>query len=73
MSDCENWVNRAARCPLAAEGFEPYHKWIPVSTKIASGSEQVRMLLCGVCFHEVNLKEAFTHRRCFKDKAKSIV
>ena len=61
MSDCSDWVEKSSRCPRAAEGFEPYHKWIPVSTQ----NGNVSMLMCGICFHEVNIAEAFEHRDCF--------
>lgn len=67
MADCDNWNEKASRCPKAAEGFEPYHKWIPVSTSISPTSQNVNMIMCGVCFHEVNLSEAFKHRDCFKN------
>lgn len=66
MSNCDNWNEKASRCPKAAEGFEPYHKWIVVSTRVSASSQTVSMVMCGVCFHEVNLTEAFTHRDCFK-------
>lgn len=70
MSDCTNWPEKACRCPKAAEGFEPYHKWIPISSIKTNTSETVTMVMCGICFHEVNLTEAFQHRDCFK-KSKS--
>lgn len=56
------WYKRYSRCPLAAEGFEPYHKWQPVSTVKTSGSESVMMLMCGICFCELSLSEINKHR-----------
>lgn len=66
MSNCENWIHRSSRCPKAEEGFEPYHKWIPISKFISPQSESVMMIMCGVCFHEVNISEAFKHREQLK-------
>lgn len=68
MSNCDDWNEKSARCPKAAEGFEPYHKWIPVSTTVTQSSHTVQMVMCGICFHEVNLSEAFQHRDCFKNE-----
>lgn len=68
MADCENWNDKASRCPKAAEGFEPYHKWIPAAYSKSAGNVTLQMLVCGVCFHEVNLSEAFQHRDCFKSE-----
>lgn len=69
MSDCTDWNEKACRCPKAAEGFEPYHKWIPISTSMTPKGSTVTMVMCGICFHEVNLAEALQHRDCFKPKS----
>jgi len=66
IAKCAQWNERSSRCPKAAEGFEPYHKWIVTSTVITPTSQTVTMIMCGICFHEVNLSEAFQHRDCFK-------
>ncbi len=68
MANCDDWNKKASRCPKVAEGFEPYHKWIPISTTKSSTSSTVTMLMCGICFHEVNLAEAFQYRDCFKSE-----
>lgn len=62
MSNCDDWNDKACRCPKAAKGFEPYHKWMPISKVKSAGSETVTMIMCGICFHEVNITEAFKHR-----------
>jgi len=64
--DKKEWNEKVHRCPKAAEGFEPYHKWIAINKSINPGSESVSMLMCGICFHEVNISEAFKHRDVFK-------
>ena len=69
MSDCTNWPEKACRCPKSAEGFDPYHKWIPISYSKSAGNVSVQTLMCGICFHEVNITEAFQHRDCFKSKS----
>lgn len=68
MSNCDDWNQKASRCPKAAEGFEPYHKWIPAGYSVTPTSKNLTMVMCGICFHEVNLSEAFQHRDCFKNE-----
>lgn len=68
MANCDNWNEKSSRCPKAAESFEPYHKWIPISYSKSAGNISVQTLMCGVCFHEVNITEAFEHRDCFKSE-----
>lgn len=65
-SKSEDWNRKSSRCPKAAEGFEPYHKWIPVSKTMSASSEHVTVVMCGICFHEVNFSEAYVNRDCFK-------
>ncbi len=64
MIKCESteWCNKATRCPQAEEGFEPYHKWIVTSKVKTQSSESATMIMCGICFHEINLSEAHKHR-----------
>lgn len=66
MSTCEEWNMRSERCPKAEPGFEPYHRWFPVSKQKTATSEFVSTIMCGICFHEVNVAEAYEHRDCFK-------
>jgi hypothetical protein len=62
----KKWNDQSSRCPKAAEGFEPYHKWIPVSSIITPHMTAVTGLMCGICFHEVVVSDAHRHRDCFK-------
>ncbi len=62
----EDWNEQASRCPRAADGFEPYHKWIAIHTKLTPTTKIVTGLMCGVCFHEVVVADAHKHRDCFK-------
>lgn len=66
--ECEHkkWNDQSSRCPKAAEGFEPYHKWIVVSTIATPRSSIATGLMCGICFHEVVVSDAHRHRDCFK-------
>ena len=66
--DCEHkkWNDQSSRCPKAAEGFEPYHKWIPIYTSGTASMTVVTGLMCGICFHEVVVSDAHRHRDCFK-------
>jgi len=50
------------RCAHAEPGFEPYHKWMPLSYSITKQSEHVTGLICGVCFQEALISEAHKHR-----------
>jgi hypothetical protein len=61
------WNKRAKVCPKALPGYSPYHQWIPISKVKTPTSEIVTVLMCGVCFHEVNISDAYKHRDCFKD------
>lgn len=63
MSDCsKDWCQKVRRCPEAAEGFEPYHKWISISKTVTAQAQQVTGLMCGICFQEVIVSEAHKHR-----------
>jgi len=66
MDCCEEWNNKVSRCPKAAEGFEPYHKWIVSESDITSWSNRARILTCGVCFHEVDISDVSKYRDCVK-------
>jgi hypothetical protein len=66
MANCDKWNEKASRCPKAAEGFEPYHKWFTVSKQKTATSEFISTIMCGICFHEVNITEAYEHRDCIK-------
>lgn len=59
------WADKAERCQRAEDGFEPYHKWIPISTSKSSGGENVETLMCGICFYEINITEAFKNRTIY--------
>ena len=59
----KKWNEQSSRCPKAAKGFEPYHKWIPV---YRSKSNNVTGLMCGICFHEIIVSDAHRYRDCFK-------
>jgi hypothetical protein len=56
------WSEMVARCQKAAEGFEPYHKWVVISKQKTPTSEFVNTIMCGICFSEVNISEARTFR-----------
>ncbi len=64
----KDWSDRAARCSRAAEGFEPYHKFMPISTMVAGRSEIVTTIMCTICFHEINVSEAHKYRDGFKSE-----
>jgi hypothetical protein len=63
MDNCsKDWCKKMSRCKMAAEGFEPYHKWQPINYTMTNRSKHVMTLMCGVCFQEVNIEEAHKHR-----------
>ncbi len=63
MSDnpeSKKWRDKAHYCIWSAE-IEP-HQWIPISWTLSEKGKHVQMLMCGKCFHEINVSEAFEHR-----------
>ena len=60
------WIEQSSRCPKAAPGFEPYHKWISINKILTPHAEIVTGIMCGICFYEVVISEAHKHRDCFK-------
>lgn len=62
MPNCDKWITSASRCNRAAEGFEPYHKWIVLSEIVTQTSRITTGIMCGVCFQQVELSEAHKHR-----------
>lgn len=56
------WKTKAYRCWKTEPGFEPYHQWIPISHQKSTSSDSVTLLMCGICFHEINISEAYAFR-----------
>lgn len=66
MDDCsKDWCREMSRCSQTAAGFEPYHKWIPISNVGGGNSTHVTGLMCGVCFKEMIISDAHRHRDAF--------
>jgi len=61
----EDWCKEMSRCKQAAQGFEPYHKWIVISEVNTERSRSVTGLMCGVCFKEMIVSDAHRHRDNF--------
>lgn len=56
------WCEKSSRCPQAAQGFEPYHKWFILSTSQTKTAMNVTEIMCGVCFHKVHIQDCHKHR-----------
>ena len=58
MDKSEEWRDKAQKCSLANER----HEWIPIAWRLSQQSKHVSTMMCGKCFHEINISEAFEHR-----------
>ena len=54
-----DWFKKAHKCPLAKDPYSPGHKWIPIAKQVTTNAEHVTMLLCGVCFHHINVSDVW--------------
>jgi hypothetical protein len=53
-SECKAWRQKAYRCH---KGKDSRHSWIATSKVISAGSEHVTTLMCGDCFHQINVSD----------------
>ena len=63
MSDnpeSEKWRAKAHYCNWSSAP-EP-HQWIPIAWTVSDKAKHVSTMMCGKCFHEINISEAFRHR-----------
>lgn len=60
VNECKknNWQNKALNCVQSLHG----HELIPISWAMTPTSKHVKMLMCTLCFHEINIAEAFECR-----------
>jgi hypothetical protein len=57
----EEWRKKALNCQYGPETIN-YHDWIPIAYHINQFSKNVSTMMCGKCFHEINISEAFENR-----------
>lgn len=61
---CQKWREEAYECPKQAGKPHSWHTIAKTTMagKTGKGSEHATMLMCGACFHVINLHEAFKHK-----------
>ncbi len=52
--ECKAWRKKAYRCH---KGKDSRHTWIATSKVITPSSEHVTTLMCGDCFHTLNVSD----------------
>lgn len=59
MNDQDEWLEKAKKCP---DNESKSHSYIPITWTKSDTSKHVKVLMCTLCFHEINISDCFRYR-----------